>query len=297
MKSLIFACLAAVVGLPAHAQTTVPIIWPFSLASTQGAMVREIVQEANTIQKKYQFVLDHKPGAGGAVAVQHTLAQRAPVVLAHTNSYFIRPHLSQEGSYDPDLLQVISAYCENQPLALIAKNFATLADLDRKRDFTVGVISGSITQLVSQELARQRPKIQFTEVGFKGTPEITLSMLGDHIDISVDFLASVSDERIRVLGITGTVPVGLHRTLRSQGLSGFDNITNSYYLLVSRQADPVSAAEIIAIITRASQGSRVQEFCRKDHGQAADITGAAAQRLAASRRDFWAQQIKAGQKR
>lgn len=296
MKSLIFACLA-VVGLSAHAQTQVPMVWPFSMASTQGAMVREIVQEANTIQKKYQFVLDHKPGAGGAVAVQHALAQRGPVVLAHTNSYFIRPHLAQEGAYDPDLFQLVSAYCENQPLALIAKNYATLADLDKKRDFTVGVISGSITQLVSQELARQRPRTQFTEVGFKGTPEITLSMLGDHIDISVDFLASVADERIRVLGITGTTSVGAHRTLRSQGLPNFDNITNSYYLLISRQADGIWAGEVSAIIARASQGVRVQEFCRKDHGHTADITGAAAQRLAASRRDFWAQQIRAGQKR
>ena len=289
-------CLMAL-SVTATAQTTVPVVWPFSLASTQGAMVREIVQEANTIQKKYQFVLDHKPGAGGAVAVQHTLSQRTPVVLAHTNSYFIRPHIAQEGSYDPDLFQVVGAYCENQPLALIAKNFSTLADLDRKPILTVGVIPGSITQLVSQELARQRPRIQFTEVGFKGTPEITLSMLGDHIDISVDFLASVSDDRVRVLGITGVVGVGSHKTLRSQGLQNFDNITNSYYLLVSKQMDSALTSELSSILARASQGARVQEFCRKDHGQPTDITGQAAQRLATIRRDFWAQQVRAGQKR
>jgi tripartite-type tricarboxylate transporter receptor subunit TctC len=296
MKKIVMTCLMAF-AVTATAQTTVPVVWPFSLASTQGAMVREIVQEANTIQKKYQFVLDHKPGAGGAVAVQHTLSQRTPVVLAHTNSYFIRPHVSQEGSYDTDLLQVVSAYCENQPLALIAKNFSTLADLDRKPNLTVGVIAGSITQLVSQELARQRPRLQLTEVGFKGTPEITLSMLGDHIDISIDFLASVSDDRIRVLGITGTIAVGAHKTMRSQGLQNFDNITNSYYLLINRQTDPALAAELSGIMTRASQGVRVQEFCRKDHGQPADITGQAAQRLATARRDFWANQIKAGQKK
>lgn len=296
MKRIVMTCLMAV-AVAASAQTTVPIVWPFSLASTQGAMVREIIQEANTVQKKYQFVLDHKPGAGGAVAVQHTLSQRTPAALAHTNSYFIRPHIAQEGSYDPDLFQVVSAYCENQPLALIAKNFSTLADLDRKPLLTVGVIQGSITQLVSQELARQRPRIQFTEVGFKGTPEITLSMLGDHIDISVDFLASVSDDRVRVLGITGTVSVGSHKTLRSQGLSNFDNITNSYYLLINRQMDPALAGELSGILTRASQGVRVQEFCRKDHGQPTDISGAAAQRLATTRRDFWAQQVRASQKR
>lgn len=296
MKSTVIVFLVAI-ALSAQAQTPVPIVWPFSLASTQGAMVREIVQEANTIQKKYQFVLDHKPGAGGAVAVQHALSQRGPVVMAHTNSYFIRPHIAQEGSYDTDLFQVVNAYCENQPLALIAKNFATLADLDRKTSFTVGVIQGSITQLVSQELARQRPRIQFTEVGFKGTPEITLSMLGDHIDISVDFLASVSDDRVRVLGITGTTAVSSHKTLRSQGLPNFDNITNSYYLLINRQMDTTLANELSAIMSRASQGSRVQEFCRKDHGQPADISGAAAQRLATVRKDFWAQQVRAGQKR
>lgn len=296
MKSLVIACLA-MIATTAQAQTTVPLVWPFALASTQGAMVREIVQEANTQQKKYQFIFDHKPGAGGAVAVQHTLSHRGPAVLAHTNSYFVRPVISQEGSYDTDLLQMAVAFCENQPLALIAKNFSTLADLDRKSTFTVGVIQGSITQLVSQELARVRNKTQFTEVGFKGTPEITLSVLGDHIDLSVDFLASVTDERVRVLGITGTTNIKQYRTFRSQGLTGFDNLTNSYYLLIPRTNDANITAELTAILLTATQSLRVQDFCRRDFGQPAAIAGPAAQRLSSERKDFWTRQVTAGIKR
>lgn len=291
MKSIVIVFLAAI-GLSAQAQTTVPIVWPFALGSTQGVMVREIVQEANNQQKKYQFVLDHKPGGGGAVAVNHVSAQRGPTVLAHTNSYFIRPHVSQEGAYDVDLFNLISAYCENQPLAVFAKNLTNLADLDKKSSYTIGIIPGSITQLVSSELSRQNPRQQFTEVGFKGTPEITLSMLGDHIDLSVDFLASVVDDRLKVLGITGIHPVGQHKTFRSQGIAGFDNLTNSYYLLVSRSTDPTLASELSTILARAAQNVKVQELCRKDFGQPSNISGSSAQKLFNDRKDFWARQVK-----
>lgn len=294
MKQKILSIFAfcSLLATQAQAQTTVPIIWPFAPGSTQGQMVREIVQEANAIQKKYVFVMETRSGAGGAVAVQHALSQKTPVVIAHTNSYWTRPLFSSEGTYDTELFRLVHAYCIDQPIAVLAKNFNSLTDLDKKGTASIGVIPGSITQLVSQQLIQQRPRIQFTEAGFKDTPSITVNLLGDHLDLSVDWLAGVNDDRIKVLGITGTVNVGNARTFRSQGLSGFENLTNSYYLFINKSMDPALSTDLVAVLARASQNARVQEFCRKDFGQPVDITGPQAQRLADERRDFWTKQVK-----
>lgn len=296
MKKFLFAVLAAV-SMTAHAQTTVPVIWPFSLASTQGVMVREIVQEANTNQKKYLFVLEHKPGGGGAVAVQHLLNSKSPAALAHTNSFFLRPYINQDGWYDVNALQMSVAFCENQPLAVMSKNIVSVEELSKRKNVTIGIIPGSITQLVSSELGRAKNMPQLTEVGFKGTPEITLSMLGDHIDLSVDFLASVQNDQIRVLGLTGSVDIASHRTFKSLGFPGFEDLTNSYYLFIDRTLDPKIAQEISQLLTVASQTTRVKELCRKDYGLPANISGAAAQKLAERRHDFWSRQVRSAAKK
>lgn len=299
MKQKLLSILAfcSILTTQSQAQTTVPIIWPFAPGSTQGQMVREIVQEANNIQKKYVFVMETRSGAGGAVAVQHALSQKTPVILSHTNSYWIRPFFLPEGAYDTELFRLVHAFCVDQPIAVLAKNFTNLSDLDRKDHVSIGVIPGSITQLVSQQLIQQRSRIQFTEVGFRDTPSITVNLLGDHLDLSVDWLAGVNDDRIKVLGITGITNVGNARSFRSQGLSGFENLTNSYYLFINKNMDPELATDLVTVLSRASQNSRVQEFCRKDYGIPVDITGARADQLSKDKKDFWAKSVRAAQKK
>lgn len=291
MKKNLFVLLS-ILSFAVNAQTLIPVVWPFSNSSTQGAMVREIVQEANTLQKKYQFVFDHKPGSGGAVGVQHALAQKDTTVLAHTSSYFIRPHMNTEGQYDVDSFIMINNYCANQPLAFISKNISSLRELDKKQNITVGILPGSITQLVTTEYKKQQPRIDFLEAGFKGTPEITLGVLGGHIDLSVDWLASVNSDQLKVLAITGTQNIGSYRTFRSQGLSGFDQLTNSYYLFVNRNTPPIMIAELTEIFSIATQQPRVQSFCRQDFGTTVNVTSVATQKLFNEKKHYWKQQVK-----
>lgn len=296
MKNLLLAIMAAI-SLTAQAQTTVPVIWPFSMAGNHAQMFREFIQEANSQQKKYQFVLESRQGAGGAVATQHLLSNTSPAVLIHTPSFFIRPLMTPEGAYDINAVQLINVFCDDQPFAIRAKNFSTIQDLEKKANITIGINPGSITQLVAQAFARGRPNLQFTEVAFKGTVESTVSMMGDHTDLSVDFLTNIPDPRIQVLGVTGNQNIGPHRTFRSQGVPGMDRLTVDYFIVINRAMDPVAAREIAAILGRATQSPRVQESCQKDHGRPVAITGDAAARHFAERRDFWAAQVRQVQKR
>lgn len=290
MKQKFFTALALCMALigSVQAQTTIPIVWGYSVASWQGAMAREIVQEANSIQTKFVFVLENKPGAGGAVSSNHVLSSKTPMILANSDSFFTRPLMFTEGWYDINAFVPLAVYCRDQPIALLSKNLSSLRDLSGSRNFTIGINPGSAPQLVLNEFIRQRPNVSFTEVYYKTTHETMLGVLGDHVDASVSFLNRGQDERIKPIAITGTRNIGSFRTFQSQGIAGFEKFSITYYLLVSKTLDVGLTNELSAILSRAIQGARVQEACAADFGQPANSTGDQAQKIFNERRDFFA---------
>jgi|LakMenEpi03Aug12_release.lakeMendotaPanAssembly.Ray.scaffolds.fasta_scaffold24511_9 tripartite-type tricarboxylate transporter receptor subunit TctC len=293
MKKILALFLLCSVTTLAQAKIVVPIVWPFALSSSSGIQVREIVTEANTIQNKYQFVFEHRPGAGGAVGVNHVINANQPVLLVHTSSFFIRPYMVKEGSYDPEQFILINNYCSDQPLALLSKNFKTLVDLQKQTKISVGVIPGSITTLPVAEYKKQNLKFDLIEVGFKGTPEITTAVLGGHLDVSIDFLSpTVRDiNELNVLAITGTKNYGNARTFQSQGLNGYELMTISYYLLMHNKTDPAVVKELNDIMVRAVANPRVQKLCTQDFGTVTTVSGADAQALLDKKHQFWRKSV------
>lgn len=291
MKKILLGVILSLTSLISQAQTVVPVIWVFALSSTQGLMVREIVNEANSIQNKYQFTFEHKPGAGGAVGVHYAESLPRPAILAHTSSFFIRPYMNNEGNYNPEQFTILNNFCIDQPLALISKNYKSLAELQKQNKASVGVLPGSITQLVVSEYQKQNPNTNLIEVGFKGTPDITAAVLGGHLDLSIDWLAGVTHDDLNVLGITGAQNHGRARTFKSQGMPGYEQITNSYYLLVNKNTDATLVKEFNVIMSQAVTNKRVQEYCSQDYGQPSNITVEPARNVFVQKHQFWRQLV------
>jgi len=293
MKKLLAVFLLCFVTTLTQAKIVVPIVWTFALSSSAGLLVREIVTEANNIQNKYQFVFEHKPGAGGAVGVNHVINANQPVILAHTSSFFIRPYTIKEGSYDPEQFIMINNYCSDQPLAMLSRNFKTLVDLQKQTKISVGIIPGSLTTLPIAEYKKQNLKLDLIEVGFKGTPEITTAVLGGHLDVSIDFLSPTvrNIDELNVLAITGTKNYGNTRTFQSQGLNGYDMLTNSYYMLMHNKTDPAVVKELNDIMIRAVANPRVQKLCTQDFGTVTTISGEEAQALFDKKHQFWRKSV------
>lgn len=291
MKKILLAFLLSITAVAAQAQIVVPVVWVFALNSSQGTMVREIINEANTIQNKYQFVFEHKAGAGGAIGVNHVANLKQPAILAHTSSFFIRPYMIKEGSYDPDQFLPINHYCADQPIALVSKNYKSLTELQKQPRATIGVLPGSVTELVVAEYKRQNPKMDIVEVGFKGTPDITLSVLGGHIDLGTDFLAGIVTQDVNVLGITGVHNHAQGKTFKSQGVNGLEQITASYYLMVNKNLDTSIAKEFESIMAKAVTARQVQSLCVQDFGQPMNVSGKPAQEMFKQTHQFWRQLV------
>jgi tripartite-type tricarboxylate transporter receptor subunit TctC len=294
MKQLfvIGALLCAVV---AHAKTVVPVIWPFSISSTNATMVREIINSANNQQDKYQFIFESKPGAGGAVAVHYAASLDRPAILAHSSSFFIRPYIIKEGTYNVDQFNIINVHCTGQPLALISTKYTNLRDIQNQNNLTVGVLPGSITETVVVKLnTKSDHKLQ--TIPFRGTPEITASLLGGHIDLGIEFLSGVSNPRLNVIGITGNKNYNNFTTFQLQKMTGLESIVVDFFLLVNQNLQPDIAQDFNTIFSTAVDSVRPRAYCQRDFGTYTNITGKSAQQYFNTTHNFWKRTVEATKK-
>lgn len=249
------------------APQTVQFVWPFSAAG-MGTMARSLMDVANQQQNKYQFVFINKPGAGGVVAANHVLSQSALTVFANSDGFYTRP-LMYNDSYDPSQFKLVNTMCLHIPLAIYSKTHTTLNSIKNK-DFTVGIIPGTATQLFTRLLSNHNPELRFVDVPYKGIPESSIDMLAGHIDGNVGFVGANTLGRmpadVAVLGITGTRNFPGLRTFASQQIKGVDNLTNGYYIFVSKDLDPAIAQEFNQIFSNAANSDTFKENCANERG-------------------------------
>lgn len=259
------AGIALLLSFNSNAQTTVPVIWPFSLASTHATMVRTVVDELNTVQKDYIYVFVHKPGAGGSIAANTLLTQQGPAIMAATSSFFIRPNLYPSASHDLSKFNTIGTYCDNQPLALFSSKYKTLSEI-KNSSVNIGVIPGSITHLTASAYGKSS-QTNINTVFYQGTPEITKDVLGGHLDVSVDFLSAASQfsGKINVLGISGLKDYPEGRTFKSQGITGVDG-THSNFLIYANNTDAKLVNTTRHALATVLQSHKLQEVCRQEYG-------------------------------
>lgn len=268
MKKTIAILATLFITSTAFAQKVVPVIWPFSPASSQANLVRATLEQANSQQNKYQFVFHNKPGAGGVIAANATLESKELAILATTSSFYIRPLLYKDG-HNVDDFSMVAPLCNAQPLAIFSKKIGKLSDI-QNRELTVGVIPGSITTLVVRAMKRENPELKLLEVPYKGTPEATSDMMGGHIDGAVEFIGSTVTSRfgndIKVWGITGKRSINGFPSFQSQKVKGLENLTVDFFFFVNKSVDNTTKQELYKILTD-GLGEKTKSICEDDFGQ------------------------------
>lgn len=267
MKKLIATTAMILAGLAQAESLPVQVVWPFAPGSTQATMVRNIIDSANKQQNKYQFVFISKPGAGGTIAANYVTNSNSLAVLASTSSFYIRSMMYYE-SHDPEQFSLVNTVCSHSPLVMFSRKYSSFKEL-KNHDITVGIIPGSITQLLTKLVAQNNPDIKFTEVPYKGTPEATTDMLAKHIDASVDLLSAGNLARIgadtSIIGITGTRSINGLPTMSSFKVKGLENLTNSYYLFLPKTAETAVVKEFNSIFNKAITET-VRDSCNNEKG-------------------------------
>lgn len=258
--------------LSSWASQTVPIIWPFSVASTQANALRGIIDNANRAQTKYQFVFENKPGAGGTIAVRHLLEQKTPALLMNSTSVFIRPFYYPNESYDVNLLQPVSVVSSDIPIVMISKNIKTLDDLKTKRSVTLSIVPGTIFESTARVIQKNITVTEFVAVPYAvGSVNGTQDLIGGHLDVSIEFIRNampwIESGSINALAITGSHDHGSIKTFGSLGIKGLESMVAANYIIAPKSMSEDLVQEFYEILSDAMVKQNVVNIWTEDAGR------------------------------
>lgn len=273
MKKILSIILTAL-AITAQAQTkeTIVITYAWGPGDSVANYHRTLANEANKIQNKYQFLFDTKPGAGGAIAVNHTLKE-TNVVLAHSTAFFVRPVVYPKESYDLTQLKEQYVHCM-APMAVTSTKYKSWSEVPANANVTVGISGlGVTTHLAAIQLQQKFKNMNI--VPFKSTNDSMLSMVAGQTDFHIGFISEaeqwskdnkLSDKKVSVLGITGSKVVNGYQPLVRQGFdSTFADMNVGHHLLVPVKFDDAKHKEFHEIFTKAAQTSAVRAAYAVDY--------------------------------
>lgn len=267
MKHIVVTLFLLMFGLTAQAEPIrTPGVWGFAVGSTQGTYFRAILEQANLDQKKYQFVFEHKPGAGGSIATRSVLEQKGPVILAHSAAFYIRPYLYTDTGYNFDQFRPILVM--GSAPAVLTTRGKTLDQLLKQSRIIIGTAgAGSGTHLMAEVFKNYIKGPEVTMVHFKDTNEAYLNVMGGHVDANFEFLGDAiarATPEITFAGMTGTVSVNNIPLLASRGMPDMAQVNNIFAIYVPTNMSSETYTELRSILLKAEQSPKVQELYAKD---------------------------------
>jgi tripartite-type tricarboxylate transporter receptor subunit TctC len=205
---------------PAHAESyperTVRIIVPYGAGGIADVTMRLVAQKL-TGRFGQQFIIDNRPGAGGAVGVK-AAASAAPdgyTLSMIGGGLTISAALFKSLPYDlvNDFIPVsttafyslVIAAKAGSPLKTVQDVIAASRANPGKLNF--GTINPGSNQHLSAELFRAMSGIKVTMIPYKTTPELVTALVRGDIDVAFEYQAalqgSLDDRQIIAIATTG----------------------------------------------------------------------------------------------
>jgi tripartite-type tricarboxylate transporter receptor subunit TctC len=275
MKKIIRSIISSLILLTvnAYAVETVTIVYAFSPADTMAGYSRTLVDEANRIQNKYNFIFDTKPGAGNTIAANYVKTANNHI-LATSSAFFIRPVLYPGQSYEIDEFKPLLPQCDS-PMGVASVKYKSWKDVPKDRPITIGVSGlGVTTHLVALQIVAKYPNISI--VPFKSTNDSIIASVGGHVDLTVGFINDLlvwttdnvkETQKLSVLGVTGNKPIKNILPLSQQGFSPVLSSLNApHHLVVPKSTPMIKFVEWRAILSKAAQSQSVINACLSDYG-------------------------------
>ena len=165
-----------------------------------------------------QFVIDSRPGAGGAIAAKAAMAQPADGYTLFFCGSGMAISMSLFKTKPFDIVRdfvLISTISRLDELLLAAgaksrfDNIREVVDAAKKEPgkITLGSINPGSTQNLTAHLFKQATGIEATIVPYKSTPELISALIRGDVDVGVNYHAGFQpvegDTRIKILATTG----------------------------------------------------------------------------------------------
>jgi len=270
MKKILSILALSLFSILATAKETITVIYSWTAADTAANFHRSLVEEANRIQDKYNFVFDMRPGAGGSIAANY-VAETPNTVLATASAFFVRPNFFPTESHDITKFREIFPQC-SAPAVIASKRYKSWSEVPVDAKLSIGMSGmGTTTHLIATQLVKKYPNLII--VPFKSTSEALMGVLTGATDFSVNFMGdseqyTKGSDPVHILGITGNKTINNVATLSSQGFSKDLELMNvPAELLVPTNWTDSKFTEIREIFLKAGRSQSVLNSYKPDYCQ------------------------------
>lgn len=281
------ACAASTLSFgQAWPSKPIRLVVPFPAGGGTDIIAREVSQKI-TEATKWSFIVDNKPGSGGAIGLDNVAKSPADgynLVLGQTSNLAINPSLYKKLPYDPvkDLTPV--SMVASSPMTLVVATdspYKSLTDLVSAAKAKPGSINfassgnGTVGHL-TMELFQKEAGIKLAHIPYKGAAQATVDVIGGQVQIYVSsiptVMGNIKNGKMRSLAVTSLKRVDdlpQTPTISESGYKGFEAAT-WFGILGPAKLPKETIARLNAEINKALQNP---ELLKKLSDQGADVAG------------------------
>jgi tripartite-type tricarboxylate transporter receptor subunit TctC len=269
------------------------LVVPFPAGGGTDIIGREVTQKV-TEATKWPFIIDNKPGSGGAIGLDNVAKSPADghnLVLGQTSNLAINPSLYKKLPYDPvkDLTPI--SMVASSPMALVVATdspYKSIADVVSAAKAKPGTINfatsgnGTVAHLAT-ELFQKQAGIKMVHIPYKGATMGINDVIGGQVQIYVSsiptLIGHIKSGKLRALAVTSLKRVDdipQTPTIAESGYKNFEAVT-WFGILGPAKLPKEVVVKLNAEINKALQNADLQ---KKLSDQGADVAGSTPEQFA-----------------
>ena len=238
-------CISCAYSWPAAVQADTPypnrpirLIVPSAAGGSPDVICRVAATELARVLGQ-AIIVDNKPGAGGAIAMQELAASNPDgYTLGYGNvgTLAINKSLYPKLPYDPDTYTGIAVLGSVQNALVVRNNLPVKSVKDliayakaNPGKLAMGSSGNGTTGHLGGELFKAMAGVDMTHVPYRGSPMAIQDLIGGQIDLMFDNLSSIAphikSERVRAHGVSGSHRSALFPqvpTIQEAGVKGYE---------------------------------------------------------------------------
>ena len=256
MKFFITALLA-VMSMSASAKELIAIQNPYGPTHSGNAAMMKILDEANNVQKKYNFVLENRPGGNQSIALNH-INQTPQSQLAIIAASFVENF--QTGLVNKDLY--VPVWSLGDACWAVFSTQGTQGSVNslrgNKEIVSSSVGLGNATHLTSLVVG-ERLGIPVRYIVFKSSNESLLNMVGNNgVTFTVDRAENFEtfkpkNNKLAIIAMSCPQRHPAYPEIRTLREQGYEHPYVFNTVMAHRDMDPKKRAEIAEILTAATR--------------------------------------------
>lgn len=168
----------------------IKLIVPYSPGGSSDKLARALAPLISN--KEYNFVIEYKLGAGGAVAAEYVARVKdETVIMIHAPGLIANPIITQSLTYQPSQDFVFVKYLGTEPLLVVVNTKGTITNYKKFNDFvnqyptiygSAGI--GTSSHLSAAIVANNNPMI--VNVPYKGGAAVLTDLIANRLTWAVD---------------------------------------------------------------------------------------------------------------